>query len=194
MKYYTLYKPYGMVTQFSGEGMTLADIDFRFPKDVYPVGRLDKDSEGLLLLTNDKRLNHKLLNPKFAHQRTYWVQVEKIPMDEQLLQLRKGLVINLKGKTHKTLPTQVRLFEQPPQIWERDPPIRFRKNIPTVWLEMTLQEGKNRQVRKMTAGVGHPTLRLIRYSIEGLNIDKMQIGEVIEINPKNIYKKLNISR
>jgi len=181
-----------MVTQFSGEGETLADIDFRFPKDVYPVGRLDKDSEGLLLLTNDKRLNHKLLNPKFAHQRTYWVQVEKIPLEEQLQQLSKGVVINLKGKTHKTLHAKIRLFEKPPQVWERDPPIRFRKNIPTAWLEMTLKEGKNRQVRKMTASVGHPTLRLIRHSIEGLNIDEMKIGGVLEINPKNIYKKLNM--
>ncbi|MEK0443099.1 MAG: hypothetical protein RL403_2077, partial [Bacteroidota bacterium] len=163
--YFITYKPFGVLTQFSGEGPTLASLG-EFPKEVYPVGRLDKDSEGLLLLTDDKSLNHQLLNPRFAHQRTYYVQVEGIPTSEALAQLQAGVTIQVDGKPYRTKPALVKLLDEAPTLPDRDPPIRFRAAIPDRWLALTLIEGKNRQVRKMTAAVGFPTLRLVRYSME----------------------------
>lgn len=181
--YYLFHKPYEVLCQFSPEGdkKTLADFLPDIAKDIYPVGRLDYDSEGLLLLTNDKSLTHQLLDPKFSHQRTYWVQVDGEITDEAILQIRKGVVININGKQHKTLPAIAkRLYD--PEVIERDPPVRFRKNIPTSWIALTLTEGKNRQVRRMTAAVGFPTLRLIRYSIGQVKLEGIAPGAAKEVD------------
>jgi len=182
-----------MLSQFSKEGdkPTLADLNFKFPKDVYPVGRLDHDSEGMLLLTNDKKLNHYLLNPKNKHWRTYWVQVDGAITTEAIEQLKKGVVINLKGNKHNTLPAKARIIEEP-ELPERIPAIRYRKEIPTSWIEISLIEGKNRQVRRMTAAVGFPTLRLVRAKIETLEIGSLQPGCVKPDNQKDILKKLKV--
>lgn len=184
--YYMVYKPYGMLSQFTREApghSTLADLDFVFPKDVYPVGRLDADSEGLLLLTNDKEQNFNLLNPRKAHPRSYWVQVEGIASATALAQLRQGLDIRIDGKTHHTLPAAVRLLPAAPELPQREPPVRFRKSVPDCWLELTLTEGKNRQVRRMCAAVGFPVLRLVRVRIGKLGwgdagLGRMAPGEV----------------
>lgn len=153
------HKPYGVLSAFTPDGSpnrTLAE--FGFPKQVYPLGRLDADSEGLLLLSDEKGLNHRLLDPRFQHRRTYWAQVEKVPDDARLEQLRQGVRL----RDLQTRPCQAWLLDPQPILPERNPPIRIRKLIPTCWLGLTLTEGKNRQVRRMTAAVGHPTLRLIR--------------------------------
>ena len=191
MLYYIIYKPYLVLSQFSVvEGkQTLADY-FEVPKDVYPVGRLDYDSEGLLILTNDKQLNNRLLNPLFAHEREYWVQVDGAATQEAVAQLQKGVSINIDGKQYRTKPCKASLFEAPPIVPERNPPIRFRKEIPAPWLRLQLKEGKNRQVRRMTAAVGFPTLRLIRYRIEKLTIDYLQPGEMMKMEQKELYKML----
>lgn len=195
-RYFVIYKPYGMLTQFTDtEGRkTLADL-FRFPKDVYPVGRLDMDSEGLLLLTNDNNLNHYLLNPKFKHEREYLVQVEGIPDKNAIKSLESSVIIENK----KTLPAKAKLLTDLPNVPERIPPIRERKNIPTSWLTLTLVEGRNRQVRKMTAKVGYPTLRLIRIRIEDIYLDNMHPGEVREFDIKTsklskLYNEKKIER
>lgn len=191
-KYFIFYKPYQVLSQFtSSDGRASLSL-FNFPKDCYPVGRLDYDSEGLLIITDDKSLNRKLLNPKYRHRRTYYVQVEGIPSVTDLEQLSKGVEINIDGKTYRTLPAVVEVLETEPNLPERIPPIRFRKNIPTTWLSITLMEGKNRQVRKMTAKIGYPTLRLVRYSIEKLNIDGFNSGEIRRINKDTIIKLLNL--
>ncbi len=191
MDYFVIYKPYLVLSQFSAvEGkQTLADY-FDVPKDVYPVGRLDYDSEGLLILTNDKQLNNRLLNPLFAHEREYWVQVDGAVTQEAVEQLRKGVSINIDGKQYRTKPCKASLFEEPPFVPERNPPIRFRKEIPAPWLRLQLKEGKNRQVRRMTAAVGFPTLRLIRHRIEKLTIEHLQPGEMMEMEQKELYKLL----
>lgn len=167
------FKPYGVLTQFTDpEGRpTLADY-IPVP-EVYAAGRLDMDSEGLLILTNHNPLNLRLTEPRFAHPRTYLVQVERIPDDSALEKLRKGVQI----KKYKTRPAQVKLLNNAPDLPERLPPIRFRKNVPTAWLEMTLTEGKNRQVRHMTAAVGHPTLRLVRVKIATVTLERLKVGE-----------------
>ena len=155
-------KPYGVLSQFTPDGSpnrTLADFDF--PKDVYAIGRLDADSEGLLLFTDEPGLNTRLLHPRHAHEREYWAQVERIPTPEALGQLSKGLVI----QGHRTLPCRAWLLEPQPEISPRTPPIRVRKSIPDCWIGLELVEGKNRQVRRMTAAIGHPTLRLVRVRI-----------------------------
>jgi len=177
-KYYWLYKPFQVLSQFSKEGdkLTLADCFQHIEKDVYPVGRLDYDSEGLILLTNDKDLTHKLLHPKFQHERTYYVQVEGAITAEAIAQLQAGVTLNINGTKHQTLPAKVVQIDAP-ELPERNPPIRFRQNIPTSWIAITLTEGKNRQVRRMTAAVNFPTLRLVRYSIGKININGMQSGE-----------------
>lgn len=182
-----------MLCQFSPEGdkKTLADYFPGVAKDIYPVGRLDYDSEGLLLLTNDKALTHRLLEPKFAHRRTYWVQVEGIPEASALQQLERGVMISVNGKQHKTLPAKVKLLTEAPEVPERNPPIRFRKEIPTSWVALTLTEGKNRQVRKMTAAVGFPTLRLIRYSIGDITLEELKPGNFIELSAEETKKFLN---
>lgn len=179
-----------VMSQFSPEGekQTLAHYLSHIAKDIYPVGRLDYDSEGLLLLTNDTVLTHRLLEPKFAHKRTYWVQVDGDVSDEAIAQLCDGVIINNNGKDYKTKPAFAKKINEP-KVAERNPPIRYRKNIPTSWISLTLTEGKNRQVRKMTAKVGYPTLRLIRYSIGKVTIENLQPGECIEVD-KNIVQKL----
>ena len=191
MDYFIIYKPYLVLSQFSAmEGkQTLADY-FDVPKDVYPVGRLDYDSEGLLILTNDKQLNNRLLNPLFAHEREYWVQVDGAITPEAVAKLQKGTSINIDGKQYRTKPCKAMLFAKPPVVPDRNPPIRFRKEIPAPWLQLILKEGKNRQVRKMTASVGYPTLRLVRHRMEKLSLNALQPGEMISIDQKDIYKLL----
>lgn len=181
-EYYLFYKPFQVLSQFSAEGdkKTLADFLTGIKKDIYPVGRLDYDSEGLLLLTNDKQFNHRLLNPLFVHEREYWVQVEGTPDEKALQNLRQGTMITVDGKPYHTRPAQVRLMLPEPVVPDRNPPIRFRRNIPTAWLSIRLTEGKNRQVRKMTASVQLPTLRLIRHSIGNVTLGDMQPGEYIK--------------
>ena len=180
-----------MLCQFSKEEnkKTLADF-FDIEKDVYPVGRLDYDSEGLLILTNDRQLNHRLLNPLFKHKKEYWVQVDGAINNDAIIKLQQGVTINVDGKLYKTKPAIAKLFSIEPNVSVRFPPIRFRKDIPTSWISLTLTEGKNRQVRKMTAAVGYPTLRLIRHSIENIFLNKMQAGEIIELSKASIYKNL----
>ena len=181
-----------MLTQFSGEEFTLAALG-DFPKEVYPVGRLDKDSEGLLLLTDDKALNHQLLNPRFGHQRTYYVQVEGIPTSEALAQLQQGVTIQVDGMSYRTKPALVKLVDPAPILPERNPPIRYRASIPDCWLALTLIEGENRQVRKMTAAVGFPTLRLVRFSMEKITLDGMEVGEVRELSQELVYRALGLT-
>ncbi|MEZ4903982.1 MAG: pseudouridine synthase [Spirosomataceae bacterium] len=196
LRYFLIYKPFGMLSQFSKEGdkPTLADLPFEFPKDVYPVGRLDADSEGLLLLTNDTRLNHRLLDPKYEHQRTYFVQVEGQITPAACQQLQTGVTISINGKTHRTLPAQAQLLTIEPLLPERNPPIRFRQNIPTSWLALTLHEGKNRQVRRMTAAVDFPTLRLVRAAIEAVELGQMQPSQVIEVERNWLLKQLRMKQ
>ena len=182
-----------MLSQFSREGdkLTLADLAFQFPSDVYPVGRLDADSEGLLLLTNDKQLNHRLLNPKFRHNRTYYVQVDGQLTIEATEQLAAGVTISVDGKQYRTLPANAHILPEP-ALPDRNPPIRYRAAIPTSWLAINLHEGKNRQVRKMTAAAGFPTLRLVRWSIETLTADGMQPGDVRELSREEVVRGLNL--
>lgn len=191
-RYFIIYKPFGVLTQFTGEEPTLASLGV-FPKDVYPVGRLDKDSEGLLLITDDKVLNHHLLNPRFGHQRTYYAQVEGIPTPEALAKLRNGVTINVDGRDYLTKPALAKLLDPAPDLPERNPPIRYRATIPDTWIELTLIEGKNRQVRKMTAAVGFPTLRLVRFSMEKINIKGMQVGDILELDEKTVYHQLGLT-
>ncbi len=177
-QYYIFHKPYGVLSQFSSDGdkKALSDYFPHLPKNIYPVGRLDHDSEGMLLLTDDKSLTHQLLDPSFAHPRTYWAQVEGTITDEALQQLMRGVQISLDGKKYLTKKTQAVILENAPSVSERNPQVRFRKNIPTSWISLTLTEGKNRQVRRMTAAVGFPTLRLIRHAIGKLTLDGIQPG------------------
>ena len=161
-----LWKPYGVVSRFTPAGGhpglgTLIDLP-----GVWPVGRLDHDSEGLLLLTDDGGLAHRLTTPRFAHPRTYWAQVERAPDAAALVALAAGVVI----QGRPTRPAEVRVLDGPPPLAPRPVPIRFRKAVPTAWLELTLREGRNRQVRRMTAAVGHPTLRLVRVAIGPLRL------------------------
>lgn len=171
-RYILFHKPYDVLTQFSGEERrTLRDY-IPVP-DVYPVGRLDRDSEGLLLLTNDGPLQHRLTDPRYGHPRTYWVQVEGLPDDQALDHLRKG--VDIQG--FRTGPAEARLLDPQPEVPPRSPPIRIRKTIPDVWIELVLREGRNRQVRRMTAAVGYPTLRLIRVAIGAVRLGHLAPGE-----------------
>ena len=166
-------KPFGVLCQFSGEERpTLRS--FGFPPRVYPAGRLDHDSEGLLLLSDEARVITRLLDPARAHKRQYWVQLEGIPDAGALARLAEGGLI-IQG--HKLLPAEVKLLPVSPELWPRDPPIRFRQTIPTSWVELTLREGKNRQIRRMTAAVGYPTLRLIRVSMGPYTLGRLLPGQ-----------------
>jgi 23S rRNA pseudouridine2457 synthase len=187
--YILFYKPYGILSQFTDSAgrKTLNDYG-PFPKQVYPVGRLDADSEGLLLLTDDKNVKHHLLEPKFGHSRTYLVQVEGTPTSERLAKLESSIVIE--GK--KTKAATVLKLEQEPQVPAREVPIRFRKHVATSWLKITLTEGRNRQVRKMTASVGHPTLRLLRIAQEGLTLAGLQPGEHRHLTKTEIILLLDL--
>ena len=193
MRYFIIYKPYQMLCQFSKEGdkETLADLPFDFPKDVYPVGRLDTDSEGLLILTNDKKLNHKLLNPQFAHKRTYYVQVDGQIHKAAIQHLEEGITIRVKKKDYFTKPAKAEIISEP-NLPPRNPPVRYRASIPTSWISLTLTEGKNRQVRHMTAAVKFPTLRLVRFAIEGIELGEMQSGDIIELSGTELYEKLGM--
>ncbi len=191
-QYYIIHKPFKVLSQFSNEdGNTgLKKLFPDLPKDVYPVGRLDLDSEGLLILTSDKSLNYKLLNPKNNHQRTYWVEVEGRPGKEALSQLEAGVDIKVSGKVHHTKPAKVKVIH--PTVEERDPSVNYKKHPKRTWIQLSLTEGKNRQVRRMTAKVGHPTLRLIRVAIEDLRLEPLKPGEITQISDKTIYKLLKL--
>lgn len=169
------YKPYGVLSQFTDPDKTghptLAAY-IHIP-DLYPAGRLDHDSEGLLLLTSDGVLQHRLTDPRFAHPRTYWAQVERIPTAQALDQLRRGVLI----QGQRTKPCQARLLDGEPALPPREPPIRYRKSVPTSWIELTLTEGRNRQVRRMTAAIGHPTLRLVRVAIGDHRLEGLKPGQ-----------------
>ena len=164
-------KPFGVLCQFSGEGPTLADyIDV---PEVYPAGRLDKDSEGLLLLTDDGELQARISSPKFKRPKTYLVLVEREPDDDALNRLRHGVTLN----DGATRPAQARRIDPPEWLWPRNPPVRYRKNVEDVWLELVIREGRNRQVRRMTAAVGHPTLRLVRTAVGAWTLDGLEPGQ-----------------
>ena len=209
-------KPYGVLSQFTGDGSpNRALAEFGFPKNVYPIGRLDADSEGLLLLSDEAHWNEKLLHPRHAHEREYWAQVEKIPSPESLQKLEKGILI----QGHKTLPCRAWLLEpQPmviqipspglsatlspsagaragvrgaPQIPPRIPPIRFRKSVPDTWIGLELVEGKNRQVRRMTAAIGHPTLRLLRVRIGSFWLGDLPAGQWRELSATDARRVLS---
>ena len=194
-KYFVVYKPFNVLSQFTSHDgkKTLKDY-FDVPGNVYPVGRLDYDSEGLLILTDDTSLNNYLLNPLHNHEREYWVQVEGNIKNEAVAQLEKGVTINANGKIYHTKKCFAEIILQPEEISERNPPIRYRKNIPKSWLKLILTEGKNRQVRKMTAKVGFPTLRLIRYRIEKITIGNLQPGEMKTLSHTELYNLLQIKK
>jgi len=166
-------KPFGVLTQFTDVENRPTLADYIQDKNVYAAGRLDKDSEGLLILTDDGKLQHQIAHPDKKMSKTYWVQVEGEPKESDLDKLRIGIEL----KDGMTKPAKVRKMEAPYLLWERNPPVRVRKNIPDSWLEMTISEGKNRQVRRMTAAIGYPTLRLIRYRVGSWTIDGLSIGE-----------------
>jgi len=174
------HKPYGVLSRFTPDGSPNRPLsEFGLPKAVYPLGRLDADSEGLLLLSDEQQLNETLLHPRHAHHREYWAQVERIPSPDALLKLCEGLTI----QEHQTLPCRAWVLDPPPEVHPRDPPIRFRKTVPTCWIGLELVEGKNRQVRRMTAAIGHPTLRLIRVQIGGLKLGELAPGGWKKLGP-----------
>ncbi len=184
-RYILFYKPYDVLTQFtdnSGEVKRRTLKDYIPIPDIYAVGRLDRDSEGLLLLTDDGQMQHRLSDPKFAHPRTYLVQVERVPDAGAIAALQTGVTI----QDYRTRSAKVQLLSAEPQLPPREPPIRVRKHIPTAWLEMTLTEGRNRQVRKMTAAVGFPTLRLVRSAIGHLRLEGLKPGEWRELTRTEI--------
>lgn len=182
-RYILFHKPYGVLSQFTPEDGARSLAEFNLPKGVYAAGRLDKDSEGLLLLTDDGPLIETLLNPKNEKPKTYWVLVERLPSEESLEKMRRGLRI----EDYKTRPCQVKILDPQPEVLPRNPPVRMRKTVQDVWLEITIVEGKNRQVRKMTAAIGHPTLRLIRMKLGHLELGSMGPGAWAEISRAEIH-------
>lgn len=190
---FAFYKPFNVLSQFTPdhEGQrTLAEF---FPeKNIWPVGRLDADSEGLLLLTDDKGLIFRLLEPRFGHRRTYLAQVEGLPTEADIQKLRVGIHLKIDGKPFKTAPAEALLFENEPALPDREPPIRFRKDKPTAWIQLTLKEGKNRQVRRMCAAIGFPVLRLVRVAIDRLEIKNLQPGERREVSASELRESLRV--
>lgn len=196
LHYYLVYKPYLTISQFTPEVVgdnTLSDLGFEFPKDCYSVGRLDKDSEGLLLISNDNYLKTKFLSPTSNHAKTYYVQVEGEIDESASEKLRNGVDITVNGSKYRTLPAKVQKLSAEPSLPPRNPPIRFRANIPTSWIAVSIREGKNRQVRKMCAAVGFPVLRLVRYAMEDLDLSEIVDGKVTVLDKKTIYAKLKLS-
>jgi 23S rRNA pseudouridine2457 synthase len=178
------HKPFGVVSQFSDRGLTGRSTlaDFLDCPGLYPVGRLDRDSEGLLLLTNDGRLSHRLTDPRHEHPKRYWVQVENEPNAQALEQLKSGVLL----RDGQTRPALARRMEAPADLPDRSPPIRYRKTVPTAWIEIVLREGRNRQVRRMTAAVGHPTLRLIRVAVGPIELEDLAPGKFRSVRPGEV--------
>ena len=194
MEYYLIYKPYQVLSQFtSSDGKLCVKDILNVPKDVYPVGRLDYDSEGLLLLTNDTSINHQLLHPKFAHARTYWVQVDGLITNDAIETLSKGVTISVDGKTYETKKAVLKILSDSLLVPERNPPIRVRKSIPTSWISIQLTEGKNRQVRKMFASVGFPVVRLIRSQIGQFSIAQMQPSDCLSLSFEEVQNALFVN-
>lgn len=196
IKYFILNKPYGVLSQFTEEQpgqRTLAEF-FPDEKNIYPVGRLDSDSEGLLVLTDDKRLNFELLDPRFKHKRTYFGQVEGAPTEADLAIFKTGISLKIDGKPFKCAPAEAHILEKTPDFPERNPPVRFRANIPTTWISVQLTEGKNRQVRRMCAAAGFPVLRLVRVAIEDLDLGGLQPGERQSFSETEIRGLLRLKR
>ncbi len=175
---FRFWKPYDVLTQFTDRDGRATLGDYINEPGIYAAGRLDKDSEGLLILTDDGALNARLTQPKYSHPRTYWVQVERVPDEASLAQLRKGVEI----KGYRTRPAGVCLLDDAPDLPPRPVPVRYRKNVPTAWLEMTLTEGKNRQVRRMTAAVGYPTLRLVRWAVGPITLAGLEPGGLARLD------------
>jgi 23S rRNA pseudouridine2457 synthase len=175
-----LFKPYDVLCQFTDADGRATLADYVPVPGVYAAGRLDRDSEGLLILTDDGPLAHRLTAPRYGHPRTYLVQVERVPGPEALDALRRGVVIS----DGPTLPAEAELLAEPPALPDRPVPIRFRKNVPTAWLSLTLREGRNRQVRRMTAAVGFPTLRLVRWSVGSITLEGLPPGGWLDLTPE----------
>ena len=177
-RYCKLFKPYDVLSQFTDSSGRATLKDYVPIPGIYPIGRLDRDSEGLLLLTDDGPLAHRLADPRYEHPKTYWAQVERVPEPGALATLRRGVVLN----DGPTRPAEARLLELEPELPDRPIPIRFRKNVPTRWIELVLREGRNRQVRRMTAAVGHPTLRLVRMAVGPVVLGDLRPGECRDLD------------
>lgn len=191
MRTFAVYKPYGVLSQFTSEDghPGLLDLGLSVPKDVWPVGRLDRDSEGLLLLTNDNHLKRTLTEPERSHRKTYWVQVEGAPTDADIEPLRHPMHLRIRKKDTITKPAEASLLA-PPDVPERVPSIRKRLSIPTAWLSIALTEGKNRQIRKMTAHIGFPTLRILRVGVGSLTLGQLQLkpGECRQLAAEEVLR------